>query len=347
MIGEQLWALGGREGRKEPAGGGGGCRSCPGYGWGRRLHAHGTHVYMAFYQHWGRGEQGASMGAPGDDRRATPERAWPAGHRPPAHLGPRTASSGSPHICTDRAAPLTLKEEMGTGRRLRSALVPDGGQHPRLPPRGQAPAGPARSLWEGALLCLHGLTSPVHRVRSQDGQTPCESSHQLRSVVSPKPARGAVTSAQSSLHALPPKQPLTVPRPSGSRVPALSGAKQCCRLGGPHTRNGRGRTAGREPRLGVSLGCSFAGAGRGHAAGTAPGAGRAGRATSGGPPPTAVGGEGPYKKGTGDTTTQMGRAPRGGTAAALLGLAQQRVHLLLGFERVPLRDGPAGVGQHV
>ena len=68
------------------------------------------------------GERGASMGtpgqgqmpwgpreAPGDDRRL-------AGHRPPAHLGPRTASSGSPRVCTHSAAPLRLKEETGAGR---------------------------------------------------------------------------------------------------------------------------------------------------------------------------------------------------------------------------------------
>lgn len=72
------------------------------------------------------GERRASMGtpgqgrmpwgpreAPGDDRR-------PAGYWPlppnPAHLGPRTASLGSPRVCTDSAAPLRLKEETGAGR---------------------------------------------------------------------------------------------------------------------------------------------------------------------------------------------------------------------------------------
>lgn len=177
MTGEQLRALGAARGGGSPPGVAGAAAPAQAVGGeGDSMHTGLTYIWL--FIDTGEGVTGGP-----------PLRALGQPATAPCSPGPKDrASSRSPRVRTDRAAPLRLKEEAGAGRRPRSALVPDGGQHPRLPPGGQAPAGPSRSLWEGALLCLHALTSPVHRVRWQDRQTPCESSHQLRSVVSPKPA---------------------------------------------------------------------------------------------------------------------------------------------------------------
>lgn len=98
---------------------------------------------MAFHQHWGQELSGEPAwgprgrdGCPGDPEKPRGDES----RRPataPCSPGPKDrASSGRTRLCTDSAAPLRLKEEMGTGR--------TGTPLSSRPRRGPAPTSPAQ-----------------------------------------------------------------------------------------------------------------------------------------------------------------------------------------------------------
>lgn len=174
-------------------------------------------AYMA-HQHWGQELSGSQHGDPGQGPVAKRTQRSPGGREEAGRpLPPVTWAQGQGLLrknpALHRQRELTeIKRSWAAGRTGTPLSSPA--------PTGPAPTsaaqrpGPSRpvvvSLGRGSPVSAHGLTSPVHKVSSKDGQTHVQvRPHQLRSVLSLKPAQGAVTSAQSSLHTRPPNQPLT------------------------------------------------------------------------------------------------------------------------------------------